>query len=345
MMDGGADVMFRKSFVILQVLLLLLVFVSPGFAEEGFPLTTTNLEIHVMPEYDTSEILILNRITYTNTSDKDFSGEIRFSVPKQTRNNIVVDTINGQDNRAIVGVEDKGEYAEFVWKPTQPIKPNTTYPVHLEYYYSSLPGTGDKKFNFTFVPGYPIQTTNVYLYQPLKSDKFVVQPFAKLLGTDNLGFNVYGVDYNQLKVGENISLDVAYVKNDPSPSVLPPGQTGGSAQQAPAGQVNISAYKKPILILLVVVVAFIAIMVLRANDRRRIEELVQKHREAKGQSAEDDDFEDGDDDDDDRAKELSLEDFEAEKEKLEDMLSRGEIEEEDFVDKLSKLEKKFGIKI
>ncbi len=262
----------RKRFpkVLAAVLSLLLILATPVYAEKASPVKISNLEINVMPEYDTTDVLVLCTINFMNTTSQPYTGEIRFPVPKSTTNNIVKETNNPNDAHLAVRVEDKGDYAEFVWKPSQSIQPNGSYPIHLEFYYNPLPGTGNKVFAYQFRAAQPVDQAKVFVLQPLKASNFKMEPAGQLLGQDSHGFQVYGLNSTSLKTGDKIDLKVSYTKDDPSPSVQKPSGATGQPAAGQAGENQLSS--ATIIIPMVVFFLFIVIIAVRASRNRDNEE-------------------------------------------------------------------------
>ncbi|MEA5024589.1 hypothetical protein SDC9_20817 [bioreactor metagenome] len=227
--------MVRRLVISLLVIVLTLsISVVPGYAEVNPPLKISLIATHVMPEYDTTDVLVIHGINFMNNSPNDYSGEVRFAVPKGTTNNIVVENTpesKGNDSHLSVKVEDKGEHAELVWNPTKPIKANESYPVHLEYYYNSLPGTGQKEFTYTLFPISDIDQAQVNVYQPLKATEFKMEPEGKFAQKDSEGFNIYSINTASLRKGQNYNVKISYNKTDAEPSIKAPTsfQTTGSS--------------------------------------------------------------------------------------------------------------------
>lgn len=227
--------MVRRVGISLFLIVLTLFFsVRPGYAEANPPLQITSVIAQVMPEYDTQDVLVIYAINYSNQSGKDYNGEVRFAVPKGTSNNIVLENTSGSkgnDSHIPVKVEDKGEYAELVWNPTQSIKANESYPIHLEYYFNPLPGTGKKEFTYRLFPSADIGQVQVNVYQPLKATEFQMEPVGNLVKKDSEGFNIYSLNPASLKKGQNFDVKISYTKTDSEPSLKPPSAT----QQAASG--------------------------------------------------------------------------------------------------------------
>ena len=238
--------------------------VFPVSAAEN-PLTVTSAEISVMPEYDTSDVLVLYALRYVNNSDEPYAGEIRFPVPKETTNNIVKEDIPNSDSHLNVRVEDHGDYAELVWTPAGAIEPKASYPIHLEYYYNPLPGTGEKTFEYRFIAPTAVEKASIGVLQPLKATDFKMDPSGIMMGQTSDGFNTYGLDRSGLKPGDEIKFTVSYKKDDPNPSVKPPWETQG-AQSQPGTNESSQLANPAVIIPLALLAVFIVIIILKNKE-------------------------------------------------------------------------------
>ncbi len=264
-----------------KVLFLILVLIISGAfpvnAAEN-PLTVTTAEINVMPEYDTADVLVLYALSYVNNSGEAYTGEIRFPVPKGTTNNIVKEDIPNTDSHLSVRVENKGDYAELVWTPAAAIEPGAEYPIHLEYYYNPLPGTGEKTFEYRFTAPTAVEKANISVLQPLKATGFKMDPPGAMMGQTTDGFNLYGLERSGIKPGEEIKFTVSYQKDDPNPSVKPPWETQG-AQGQPGADESSQLGTAAVIIPLALLAVFIVIIIVKNMNRKSPgEEPVTKQR-------------------------------------------------------------------
>ncbi len=305
-------------------LFIMLLQAAPVWAEKDSPVKISNLEVSVMPEYDTADVLVLNTINFINTTDQPFSGEIRFPVPKRTTNNIVKETATNNDNHLAVRVEDRGDYSEFVWQPTQSIQPNVAYPVHLEFYYNPLPGTGNKEFTYFYKNSMNTDSMKINLQQPLTAQNFKMEPVGQLLGQDNAGFKVYGFNFTGLKPGDKKDIKISYTKNDPNPSMQKPaansGQTGAGASGG--GGMSTAAIAIP----LVALVFLGVIIAVKATGSRETHRYNGRKRETKGK---------------DSGKPFNSK-LAKEKKRLRQMLLNGEISEETYHELLMDIEEEYS---
>lgn len=197
---------------------MLLLWAQPVFAENN-PVKISNLDTSIMPEYDTGDVLVINTVSFTNNSSLPYKGELRFPVPNKTTNNVVIETNDSKEKNLALKVEAKGSFAEFVWKPSQPIQPNSSYFIHLEYYYNPLPGTGAKAFIFQYNATLPVDQAQIQVYKPLKASNFKMDPIGHMVGKADQGFEVYGLYPYKMNVGDKVDIKVSYTKDDPAPSV------------------------------------------------------------------------------------------------------------------------------
>lgn len=243
--------MVRRVGTLFFLIVLILFFsVRPGYAEANPPLQITSVIAQVMPEYDTQDVLVIYAINYSNQSGKDYNGEVRFDVPKGTTNNIVLENSpgsTGNESHIPIKVEDKGEYAELVWTPTQSIKANESYSIHLEYYFNPLPGVGKKEFTYRLIPSADIGQVQVNVYQPLKATEFQMEPAGKLVKKDSEGFNIYNLNPASLKKGQNFGVKISYTKTDPEPSLKPPSATQQASGSTESGSLSSMAVMLPMV--------------------------------------------------------------------------------------------------
>lgn len=313
----------RTGLMIITIICLLLNLTYPVFAENSTPYKATNMDVMIMPEYDTTDVLVVYSLDFTNNSSQPYTGEIRFPVPKGTTSNIVTEA-NGGDSHLAVKVEDKGNYSEFVWKPSQPVQPNGNYKIHLEYYYNPLPGTGSKSFEYQFNATVPVDRSKIYVYQPLKASDFKMEPMGQAMGTDKQGFQIYGLDSSSMAIGQTLSLKISYTKNDPAPSVQPQTSAGGTQSGEPSGKSQLSS--AAILVPLVAIVFGIIFITVRALKRSDSEEEVLEKRTSRTKSS----------------KNSPKGAFTQEKKKIRQMLLNGDIGEETYHELLAELEREYS---
>ena len=249
------------SFVFALTLVLAMVSNVPAaMAAQDNQLEAKNLDLQIWPEYDDPRVLAIFTGTLTNTSDKDFNGNIYFNVPKDIEVKMACELINGTEHSCQpYELENKGDYQVLRWKATHPIAPGEDYPIWLEYYYNPLNGYPDKTMDLDFTPYYDTQSMKVTIKEPLKSTNFKIEPAPGSSSQDGQGFKNNFFNFENLDAEKVVSLKISYTRSDKEPSVDPPDPN--SAQQtAPSDPLGTSAWKKPEVI--IPVVLFIIVLII-----------------------------------------------------------------------------------
>lgn len=322
--------MLRRFVIGLIVIVCTLFFLVPsGYAEANPSLQISSVAAHVMPEYDTSDVLVIYAINYVNNSPSDYTGEVRFAVPKGISNSIVIeDTPENTGNTHLsVKEEDKGEYAELVWTPTKPIKAKEGYPIHLEYYFNPLPGTGQKEFTYRLTPSSDIEQVQVNVYQPLKATDFKMVPEGKWVKKDSEGFNIYSLNPSSLKKGLNYDVKISYSKTDPEPSAKPKSATQETVN---GGNEKGSLSSMAVMLPMVGMLALVILIAIKSFNTRNVDEAPTRRtkKSIQGNSAQ-------------KPSGKTESSFAQEKRKLRQKLLDGEINEETYREILADIEQDY----
>ncbi|MCO5388806.1 MAG: hypothetical protein NHB14_26910 [Desulfosporosinus sp.] len=75
----------KKWVFALIIVLSLMIGTKTTYAETP-KLEIMNMDINVMPEYDTPDILLIYSVDFKNTSDQPYSGEFAWNLPKNSKN-------------------------------------------------------------------------------------------------------------------------------------------------------------------------------------------------------------------------------------------------------------------
>lgn len=249
---------FKLKLGVLTFLVLFsLVFGSKAALAETSNVEIIQVEIQVMPEYDTPDILLIYHPEFKNTSDQPYAGELVWNVPKGSKNHIVVDRGQGQgDSHVQISVKPGDKMDQLVWKLTTPIPPGETRLAQIEYYYNNLQGNPDKTFAYDFISEYPVTQANVVVFRPLKASNFILTPDYGQPQPTGDGFSIYSKQFSNLKLGDKVELKGSYTKSDPNPSVAPPSQQQGGL---PAGQTPQSKRTSAAVVMLFLA-AFVAVI-------------------------------------------------------------------------------------
>lgn len=246
----------KKMFILIISIAILLVHSNIVLAQNG-EIEISKLETQIMPEYDTTDILIVNAIELRNKSAKEYSGDLKWRIPKGAIKHIVSD--KQMDKHLQFNILNSKGYDEIVWKMPAPIKPGEVKNIHLEFYYNNLQGNPDKQFNYQLAQSYPILTAQLIMVQPIKAINFKITPdFGQ--PQSNQGFTFYIKSINNLAAEENLKISATYSKSDPNPSILP-GQQQVQNQNVQATESNSNSNSNLMIFLLAGAAILIVIMI------------------------------------------------------------------------------------
>lgn len=251
----------------LMILLSLVLGTKNAFAETA-KLEIQKMDINVMPEYDTPDILIIYSVDIKNNSDQPYTGEFVWNLPKGAKTYTVVDKSKG-DNHVEPTVKQGEKNNQIVWKFPNPLQPGETKPVQIEYYYNNLQGNPDKTFAYEYLPEYPVVQTELIVFQPKKASNMVVTPDFGQAQPGFDGFSVYKKEFKNLKLGDNVQIKAGYTKSDPNPSVAPPSQQQGQGEQS-TGQESNRTSAAIVLSFLAAFVAVLGLIVYKAMSSKQI---------------------------------------------------------------------------
>ena len=226
-------------------------FVLPALAE-GEQMTMRNLSVSVWPEYNSNLIEVGYYGTFVNDTGKPFQGEIRYNVPKGATISMVCETEQGMLCQPYK-ILNAGDYEQVVWRPSHEIAPGAEFPVMIEYEYNPVGKNPQREFDFQFSADFNVESMNVAVKQPFRSNDFKILPEAEMRSQDGEGFNSYEYNYETYEPGETLSYTVSYVKNDNDPSVNP-------EEQQPAADGGVQASTPMNSSTAVIIVAFLVIL-------------------------------------------------------------------------------------
>jgi len=336
----------RKTLFIFTIVFTLIFGLNFAWAQ-GDTIQIQKLEIEILPEYDTADILAINAIEFKNISDQDFTGELTWRAPKGSKTHIIT-TDDQPDNHLQFAVAAEENFDKLTWKLPKPLKPGETQSIHLEYYYNNLQGAPDKTFSFEFTPDYPVSAAEVYVIQPITATNFKLTPeFGQAHQSDKFTFFVKKFFVSP---DNGIKIEGSYTKTDPNPSVsgqqMPAGEQQGGAQGAPNNTVKI--------LLALGIGAFIALLIYKEirnrntredarnydeddyeNEESEHEEDLEDDKEVEDPAQDEEDQEEDQEDQEDDEPQNSLA---AEKRKLEEAFKDGRISESDYLEMLSEIE-------
>lgn len=243
-------------------------------ALEPGPLRATRYDLAIRPEFDTTDVLVVNNATLTNTADTPFQGRIGFRVPKGAQLQMVCE-IKPDGGHACQPFksEDKGDSVEISWKATRAISKGDSFPIYVEYYYNPFTSRTPRKFTHRYDPVYPVDDLSVTITQPGRSTDFKLVPAASLSqpakdGTVDWLYNLKNVP------AQPLNFAVSYTKADDNPSVRLPKKPGGDqaasgGQAAPGGQSSTITLLTVLLAPIVIAGAFVFLAKGEGKSQRR----------------------------------------------------------------------------
>ncbi|MBC2724378.1 hypothetical protein [Desulfosporosinus sp.] len=258
-----------KKWVFALIMVLSLMIGTKTSLAETSKLEIMNMDINVMPEYDTPDILLIYSVDFKNTSDQPYSGEFVWNLPKNSKRYTVADKTKG-DNHLEPTIKHNEKNDQIVWRFPTPLQPGETKSLQIEYYYNNLEGDPDKTFVYEYISEYPVAKAQVSVFQPKKASNMVVTPDFGQAQTGYEGFSVYKKELKDLKPGSNAQIKVSYTKSDPNPSVASLSEQqvqSGLSTQSPQNKRTSSAV---VLIFLAAFVGVLGLIIYKAMSRKPI---------------------------------------------------------------------------
>lgn len=198
--------MTRRFIFTTLVALITSLSVMPAFAQGAISLA--ELQISFWPEYDRNATLVI----YHGTLDPSTSvpASLTFTIPAQYGPPLAVAYEDAQGRlfnleytTAIAGGEMKVTFTV----PTSKFQ--------FEYYDSSLvTSSSARHYRFEGVAAYPIQMLILQVQQPVGANGLVTTPSLSTWSTGDGGLNYGRTSHNDVKIGNPITLELSYTKND-----------------------------------------------------------------------------------------------------------------------------------
>ncbi len=207
--------------IIVYIILLLTIPSMPSLASDNLKIGRMNIKI--WPEYDDPGVLVIYDGRFSDPTM--FPARARFLIP---RGSVVSDACS---------VSPRGEhfcqlYSVRTTDGFDEITLTLPYPnFYLSFHTPPLGRDKQKSFTYTIKTTYPVDTMEVNIQQPLRSERFVVSPSTEpRLIRDSTHF-IYEI--RDVEEGETREFTLSYFKEDAKPSVdikySPPLMKGGTA--------------------------------------------------------------------------------------------------------------------
>jgi len=91
---------------------------------------------------------------------------------------------------------------------------------YVEYRYGSVQGAGNRAFDFTFWPPFPVDSLELWVQEPADATDFALSP-STAKTVDGNGSRQYGYTFEDLSPDQPVSLQLSYVRATDEPSVQP----------------------------------------------------------------------------------------------------------------------------
>jgi len=214
----------KGKHAVLVIFYLLLMLILPGLAQAG-ELNISDMRLDVWPEYDDSRVMVQYMGEFSDK--KAVPAKVKFYVPKESEDiHACAISDDGAHQCNAFERDEKDGLIELSYDLSKP-------KFAVMFYLGELKSQGaNKKFNFAYRTSYPTDKLTIDLQQPLKATNFKSNPSSNNTTKDEKGFKYLLYDYDNVKPGKEMALDVQYTKSDPNPSVKKEGQTaGGTSSQ------------------------------------------------------------------------------------------------------------------
>jgi len=201
--------MWKKILPFLLIAVLLIH--SPALGQA--PLSISQLEIDLWPEYDAPGVLVLYRITLA--PETTFPQELSFRIPRVVGNPnaIAVKQPNDQLFTVDYGVELSGDYQIITFSTTLP-------EIQLEYYDSRLEQQdGQHSFTYEWPGDYEVTSMVVQIQQPFEANAMVVSPgpVSGFPGSDGLSY--FTKEIGAVSANQKVEIGFTYMKNTDNLSI------------------------------------------------------------------------------------------------------------------------------
>ncbi|MDF2606541.1 MAG: hypothetical protein K0S34_731 [Bacillales bacterium] len=224
--------MFKKLIATVTTMILVLApFTLVANAEtntgdlQKFPYKS--VAIQVMPEFDYPQnypsdqpvVLVGYYGTMTNKTGSDYNGEIAIPLPVNEKYfQIYIAAEFPEENKPEVQRPYKidKEKGLITWKPSTPIKKDADYKFVVEYYSNPIEVGDSKKFPFVYTAPASVDAIDILFFAPAKSTDFKTDIPATTVTKSEYGETLLAYQYKNLKAGEKKSFNVSYVKKDNS---------------------------------------------------------------------------------------------------------------------------------
>lgn len=318
--------MIKKSFM--RAFILFLVVALPGvvFAEDN-PLQMEELTIQVLPEYsyhpetennDYPPLLIGYHGALLNTTDEPLKGQVEIPLPtteKGFKLGFVADyaaDLSEMYEIEYVLDEEKGTIS---WETSREIEPQEMYKFVIEYYTESIQESeGKNKLEYQFTSFADIGLMNLIFVEPLKTEKFELEPAAETHQKNGYNMNMFLYQVSGMKAGEERSVVLNYERLDDRTTMEIMEEMAGSTGQQATAKKNEEVIPTGTIVMVIAGTALVGALILFFIMKRRPKKTGEKQE-----------------------KQPTEDKTEVKKAKLRSMLIEGSITQEEYEELLKKI--------
>lgn len=179
---------------------------------QDVPITrVSRLNIDLWPEYDRPAMLVIYRIVVP--PEIPLPSRLSLRIPQRAgRPNAVATAATPGD----MLVNAPYEYQPATGSPWAWIHVEVNQPyVQIEYYDPALERDGDRRtFTYTWPGDVAANQVVVQIQQPWNASPLTIQPPMEVIGTTDLGLQLYEKDFGPLETGQALTIDIEYTKPD-----------------------------------------------------------------------------------------------------------------------------------
>lgn len=196
----------QPRLIALPLVVMLALVASIAFAQS--PVSLSELEVDLWPEYDRHSLLVIYRITLS--PEVSLPTDLTLRIPEAAGEPHAVAA--RQPDGSLVNVDYErvinGDWADITFTATLP-------ELQLEYYDPDISREGaTRSFEYRWPGDYPVQVMRVQVQQPLGASNLRTSPSlgSRVAGANGLEY--YNANIGELPAGQEFEISVEYDKSD-----------------------------------------------------------------------------------------------------------------------------------
>jgi hypothetical protein len=194
----------RKSVLFLIFILAVLL---PSSVHAQSPLVLKSLQIGIWPEFDRPSVLVIYRVTLSNTTTLPASVSLRIPINAGEPNAVAARQVDGSLFNIDYTRQVTGQWAIINFSAT-------TADFQIEYYDPGLTINGNSRhFSYSWPGDYGVTQLSIQVQQPYGATNMQISPSlgAGAVGSDTLTY--YTQDIGTVTAGQNFQISLDYQKS------------------------------------------------------------------------------------------------------------------------------------